>query len=211
MRLNGTQKGLLRSGNVEGWDVTLLVHALLYSSQLLLADSFRDNKANLKPNDAYKLVSVSRQADFTKYLRQGDTILCDSGQELIRNEVRAVTPTDISLKTQIKLQNPPQFDLYICSRDWLAVEELSALRNSRFAHCRSARIKIAALRDVVRKVKVLYRDLRMKKDYIDSIEGILTGIHKPHCSYWEPLCKQGRNFGLRNCHVARREEVGVWK
>ena len=174
-KLNGTQKRLLSFGKVEDWDVTLLVHALLYSSQFLLADSFRNNQVNLKPNDPYKLVPVTRQVDLTKHLRPGDTILCDAGQELIRNEVRGVTPTEVSLKFPIKLPNPPQFDLYLCNRDWLAVEELSALRNSRFAHCRNARIGIAALKDVIKKVKGLYSGLRMKKQYIDSMESILTG------------------------------------
>ncbi len=176
LRLNTTQQWLLKSGKVDDWDVTLLVHALLYSSQLLLVDSFRDNQANLKHNDPSKLVAVSRQADFTKYLRQRDIILCDTGRESIRREVKSVSPTDIFLKSPIKLQNPPQFDLYLCSQYWLAVEKLSVLRNSRFAHCKNARIDISALKDVVQRVKVLYSDLRIKKLHIiNSMESILTG------------------------------------
>lgn len=158
--------------------MTLLGHALLYSSQLLLVDSFHDNQANLKHNDPLKLVSVSRQADFTKHLSQRDIILCDTGQELIRNEVKSVSPTEISLKYPIKVQNPPQFDVYICSQDWMAVERLSILRNSQFAHCKNARMGISGLKDVVQNVKLLYSDLRIKKRRIDSMANILTGIYR---------------------------------
>lgn len=177
LRLNSTQKGLIASGKVDDWDVTLLVHALLYSSQLLLAKPFQDNHANLKHNDPYILMSVSQRADFTRYLRRKDIILCDVGQELIRNEVKAVSPTEISLKYPIKLQNPVQIGVHLCSHYWWAVHELSVLRNSQFAHCKNARIAHSSLKDVVQRVKRLYSDLRIKRHRINSMENILTGIY----------------------------------
>lgn len=175
-RLNGTQKQLLASGKTDEWDVTLFVHALLYSSQLLLANSFLDNQVNLKHNDPSKLVSMSPQADFTRHLRRKDIILCDLGQELVRNEVKYVNRTDITLKYPIKSQNPSQIIVYVCSSDWIAVENLSILRNTQFAHCKSARIGISSLKDVVQSVKVLYTDLRITRHRIDTMTNILTGI-----------------------------------
>lgn len=171
-RLNRTQKQLLTSGKVDEWDVSLLVHALLFSSQLLLADSFRDNQMNVKHNDPCKLVSTSRQADFTRDLRRKDIVLCDVGQELIRNEVKFVNQTEITLKNPVQAS---QCVVYLCSRDWTAVEELSVLRNTHFAHCKNARIDLAKLKGIVQHVKKLYYDLRISKPRIDAMANILTG------------------------------------
>lgn len=176
-RLNGTQKQLLASGQTQEWDVTLLAHTLLHSSQLLLADSFRSNQVSLKSNDPSKLVSTSPHADFTRHLRRKDIILCDVGQELVRNEVKHVTPTDITLKYPIKSQiQVPNISVHLCSKDWTTVEELSKLRNTQFAHCRNARIDLSSLKDVVRNIEKLYFDLRIPKHRIGTMTAILTGM-----------------------------------
>lgn len=174
-RLNSSQKHLLSSGQTSEWDVSLLVHALLYSSQFLLAQPFRDNQMNIKRNDRNKLVSTSPQADFTGQLFRQDIVLCDMGQELVRNEVEYISQNEITLKYPIKLQNPPQIVVYLCSRDWLAVEDLSRLRNEQFAHCSNARINMSKLEDVVQRIEGPYKDLRISRRRIDSMAAILTG------------------------------------
>jgi hypothetical protein len=176
-RLSSTQKGLLSSGQTSEWDVTLLVHTLLHSSQFLLAQPFRDNQVNLKHNDPCRLVSASPHVDFTRQLRRQDIILCDVGQEPIRNEVKYVSRNEITLKYPMKLPNSPQIEVYLCSRDWLAVEKLSRLRNEQFAHCRSARIDTFTLKDVIQTIRGLYSDLRISRRRIESMADILTGEH----------------------------------
>lgn len=175
-RITPTWKSLLASGLTNEWDITLLVYVLLYSSQLLLADSFHDNQVGVKHNDPNKLVSSSPQADFTRHLHRNDIILCDFGQELMRNEVKYVSQKEISLKYQIKTQSPPQITVYRCSNDWVLVEELSKLRNAEFAHCKNARISTPGLKSIVQRVKTLYTNLRITKQRIDSMTDIVTGM-----------------------------------
>lgn len=180
-RLNSSQKQLLSSGQTSEWDVTLLVHTLLYSSQLLLAHSFNNNQVGLKHNDPFKLVSVLPHVNFTSDLHHKDIILCDLGQELIRNEVKYVSRTEITLKYPVKFPNmPPTFPIYICSRDWMAVEDLSKLRNVQFAHCKNARIDVASLKVVIQKIEALYMELRVPQQRISSMTAILKGIYSFH-------------------------------
>lgn len=175
-RLNGQQKQLLGSGKTSDWDVTLLVHALLYSSEFLFADPFHGNQVVLHHSDPYKIVSSAQvQADFTRHLRARNIVLCDLGNELARNEVKYVTRRDVTLKYPIKSQNPSQFTVYICSRYWVAVEALSFLRNTQFAHCKNARIDVASLKQVVQSVKAHYKDLRISGQRINDMTGILNG------------------------------------
>ena len=176
-RLNGQQKQLLASGITSDWDVTLLVHSLLHSSQFLLADSFHGNQVILQHNDLYKIVSSAPHADFTKHLSPGDIVLCDLGNELVRNEVKYVTRRDMTLKYPLKSQNPSQFTVYVCSRDWVAVDALSGLRNTQFAHCKNARIDMVSLKHVVQSVKALYKDLRISGRRIGKMTDILTGTY----------------------------------
>ena len=177
-RLTAIQKQLLGSGQSSKWDVSLLVHVLLYSSQLFLVDYFRDNEVTLKHDDRYKLVSTSRQADFTRCLRQRDVILCDIGHELVKNEVKYVTPTDIIMKYPIKQHNlPPSLRVFQCGRDWLEVDALSKVRNTQFAHCRNARIDASSLNRVVQNVEASYQRLRRPRHRIETMISILTGMY----------------------------------
>lgn len=174
-RLNGKQKSMLASGQTENWDISQLVHALLYSSQFLLANPFKNNCVNVKHNDPFKLVSTMPQTDFTQHLCRNDIILCDLGHELVRNEVKYVSQNDITLKYQIKSQNPTQITVYRCSKEWMSVEELSMLRNTKFAHCKNARIADSDLKRVVQRVETLYTDLGIAKPRIDSMSDIFKG------------------------------------
>lgn len=177
-RLGEKQKRLLESGCSGKWDVTLLAHALCYSSHLLLVDpTFPFLEASIKQNDPSKLIPCLPGTDFTKYLRQRNILVCDFGQELVRIEVKRVDRTNVTLMHPVK-QKPPRanFRIYLCSADWVAVEKLSGIRNKKFAHCKDARISTQELQDVVQDVEKLYVDLRIQQQDIQGMKNILKGI-----------------------------------
>ena len=176
MRLNSVQIKLLQSGCPNDWDVTLLVHILLYSSHLLLADSFPGNQVSLHPRNACKLQALPPppQIDFTRHLRPKDIILCDLGDEFARCEIKYVNRSDIILMKPIR-SSTPNMNIYLCSDDWKYVERLSKIRNEQFAHCKDARIANTDLANIVKRVRKLYEDLRIPKETIDNMTTILTG------------------------------------
>ena len=177
-RLRQKQIDLLKSGKTSDWDMTLLAHALLYSSHFLLANSFVDNQVILHRNN--KLVSSSPQVDFTKYLRKNIMLLCDLGDQFDTNEVKYVTQTEITLKYRLKAKNSTPITLYIPNEQWAAVSDLSGIRNTHFAHCKSARIDTLSLKRVVGKIEKNYTDLAISRDCIISMKDIMNG--KCFCS-----------------------------
>lgn len=177
--LNRRQKDLLSSGQTNDWDTTLLVHALLFSSHFLLAESFSGNQVQLKRGSDNTLVSPSKQVDFTRLLYKGDIILIDVGQNLIRNEVKFISKTEITMKFSVPSHNMPSVgDIYVCSDYWKAVEDLKYLRNEQFAHCKNARIQYFKLERVVRNIEKIYDRLRIPKNRIKEMSGILSGMCK---------------------------------
>ena len=179
-KLSPTQKQNLENGQTQNWDSTLLFHALLYSSHLLLADPIPGNQVSIQRNSK-KLVSTIPKINFTHVLRQGDKIILDLGSaDFIRVELAGVRPTELYLKWPLKLPQsvPAQLvrDAYICSREWLAVEQLSFLRNDRFAHCKTARITTKQLSCVIQGIEAHYNTLHASPSRIDKMRSITSGM-----------------------------------
>ena len=179
-KLSPTQKQNLENGQTQNWDSTLLFHALLYSSHLLLADPIPGNQVSIQHNSK-KLVSTIPKIDFTHVLQQGDKIILDLGSaDFIRVELAGVRPTELYLKWPLKLPQsaPVQLvcDAYICSREWLAVEQLSFLRNDRFAHCKTARIIPSQLSYVVQDIEAVYKILHVPHSRITKMRSSISGM-----------------------------------
>ncbi len=177
-RLNPNQVKIIKNGNTNVWDISLLVHALLYSSQLLLVKDFPGNKVYyMRRKDDFMLASSSPHTNFSRYVRRRNTLLIDIGSnELIKVEVVDVTPTEIFLKYPIKGRLPETLTVYQCSQEWYEVDSLSKIRNAQFAHCRHARLNSQGLNDLVRNVEASYRGLGVPSDRIDVMSAIKSGM-----------------------------------
>ncbi len=188
-RLNGNQISLLLSGNSKLWDVTLLVHVLLYSSHFLLVYKNYDDNARMAHNNNSKIVS---KTTFTECLCPGNVLLIDIGDiELIKAIVESVSGHEIWLRRSINASISEIKAVYQVSQYWDGVDSLSKLRNNYFAHCKHARIDNKKLARFVDKVEKCYRNLNVPVAQIKAMVAIGTGksqhlhalrLHYPKCS-----------------------------
>ena len=162
--LRPAQKTKLKSGKVEEWDITLLVHTLLYSSHFLLADNLHDVKLAGENND--QLVSTT---DSLKSLSEGDLILCDVQKKAFKcRKVKVTTPSKITLNEGF--EDKKSFKgAYKCTEEYFAVDELRNKRNQDVAHRPNARIHYDDFQGVVQTIKKSYKALNFADDRIDKV------------------------------------------
>ena len=180
-KLSSIQIQILKNGLTQEWDSTLLFHALLYSSHLLLADPIPGNQVSIQHNSK-KIFSTIQSIDFTRVLQRGDKIILDLGTDFIRVELVRVCPTELHLKWPLKLPQPPPAraqlvcDGYICSREWHTIEQLSFLRNDNFSHCKTARITTNELSYVIQDIEAKYNTLHVPPPRITKMRSIISGM-----------------------------------
>ena len=176
-RFNDDSIELLRLGDTSNWDGTLLVHAILYSSHILLG---RPNPKDKKIeaylfSDNYMLQSNTNTADFTTYFKEGDRILCDCNDSLLINFAGRITKNVINLKRRPKVHSQ-QVYVYACYSDWEQIDLLRDLRNGNYAHFRSASVDDKKLCCIANEVEGIYRALKIENHRIKSMKDILKGM-----------------------------------
>lgn len=176
------QLKLLRDGNTQSWDSTLLFHVLLHSSMCLFAYKVKGTQCIITVQS--KEVSASVPSfDFRSVLRNGYRVIFDLGMDQFRTDIATVQKRRFFTKHPFRPTHgflPPQqssmtVDMYICQEEWFSIEKLAVLRNSCFAHCESARVSAAKLRDVIQSAERIYTKLKVPEKVIAAMKAIERG------------------------------------
>ena len=182
-RLNPKQVKLLTSGDTEKWDTTLLRHALLYSSQFLLAEfceavqyegsdaffigfSFYGSPCDILLHLPYIKDDLIRKR--VSYVEEGSLLHIDfKGDEFHSKAYKYyVDPKRLpNIRTEA--------NVYICTEEWLLIESLTDIRNKYFAHCESASIESTKLNEIVKEVKELCHNLVGNTEMLTPLSGML--------------------------------------
>ena len=133
---------LLLSGNRMEWDITLLGHALLYSSQFLLAE--RIGPVRLQPTIFLTSPSIATN-DIIFLHDKGHVILKKVYHDKKTNRVCVSYKTD-------ELPRGTKADVYKCTEEWFLVKDLVQIRND-YAHLTNPSIELPKLKDIVHEVK----------------------------------------------------------
>ena len=178
---------LLISGNTEKWDTTLLRHALLYSSQFLIAKKCGPVQLERFNKDKETALTGS---PIPRHI-----LLCfHKEHELIRKTVKRKEKKDMYVASKDKNVKKEQVDrvdlkglpssateavVYECTEEWLSIESLTDIRNKYFAHHDSASIKSTKLNEIADKVKRKCRKLvgdTKTDEMLTSLSGMATSL-----------------------------------
>lgn len=181
-KLSPPQLKLLRDGDTQCWDGTLLFHVLLHSSLCLFADKFQSTQCVITVQTQSVSASVPG-CDFRSLLRKGYKVIFDLGNDQFRTDVVNVQKNRFLTKHVFKPPHgllPPQqmsitVDMYICRMEWFCINELAQLRNVNFAHCGAARATAAQLHNVIQNVERIYSDLKVPGNSIAGMKAIEKG------------------------------------
>ena len=173
-KLSNESIELLKCGDTSKWDLTLLTHAILYSSHILLGIPNPEDKkieAYLTRDDC---VLRFYTTDFTAYFKTGDRILCSCDYSLHTNFVKYIR------RCEIVLRHPPNVDsqqvsVYACYSDWKQINQLRLCRNDD-AHDPLAKVDSGKLSSIAGKVEKIYRALEIEDCRIQSMKDILKGM-----------------------------------
>ena len=187
-KLNAEQKELLKDGNTNKWDATLLFHVLLYSSWCLFANKIEDTQFILKI-ESNKIEALKKSEDI-KMLRHGGRIIIDLGTDPFCSTIERDANQIILCKHFPRAYQTQQecllkmYDVYICQEKWECVQELSHIRNECYGHCTNAHVTSKTLNDIVKNIEEAYRKLKVPKKDIDAMKNITNGkVTKPKHMY----------------------------
>ena len=171
----------LQSGNTTKWDPTILFHVLLYSSHCLLVTNVLPSSQVELTNGSKLVKSTVNTADFCKLFQTGDVVLFDLQHDMFRGIVdRKVRKLDFHLKKAFSGLATVKADIYKCGPEWLALEELSWLRNRQFGHLPAAKTTANKLTLFVQQVEGIYKVLRVPAKFIQLMQAIIKGITCTH-------------------------------
>ena len=165
-KLSKTMQDLLRKGDCNRWDPTLLFHVLLFSSNCLLLETVG---VCVKANPVSKVVKISGNAE---RVQCGSVLIFDLGQTFFRSSVtNVVGRSEFQLK-KIFPQNIASISVYICTPKWRVLDKLSWSRNEYFAHRHSCSMSSRELDEVVKEVTEAYTTLQVPQRIIDEMRAI---------------------------------------
>lgn len=178
----------IKQGNSFRWDATILFHVLLYSSHCLLLKRVPGTQGSLQTDS--KMVKATMSADFTRYVKQGYVIFFDLGSTFFRSRVasgKTIQPNSFFISKAFSHPST-NADIYVCTREWLVVEELSHVRNDKFAHIDACSVTDEELSILVQNLTKMYSQLNVPKKLIIEMQSMATGkckwlyynLHK-HC------------------------------
>ena len=198
LALNDDQKKLLKNGQTEKWDTTLLKEVLLYSSLFPVADFFEEVEVKLiepktevkstkpktevkstKPKTEVKteLIYVPSQDDSTRF-KQDDVILIDNKGRALKVKIKSFEKGKITVDQKLPLKIKDSYDIYKCTEEWVAIKGLSDIRNT---HCHDVKdhVEKAKLEEVMDKIKNEYEKLGVEKCRIDQMQELKSGTAGP--------------------------------
>ena len=181
-KLSPPQLKLLRDGDTQCWDGTLLFHVLLHSSLCLFADQVQGTQCVVTVQTHSVSASVPGY-DFRRLLQKGYKVIFDLGNDQFHTDIVSVQKSHFFTKHIFKPPHgllPPQqrsitVDVYICRIEWFHINELAQLRNASFAHCEAARASATQLHNVVQNVERIYIDLKVPRKSIAEMKAIEKG------------------------------------
>ena len=175
-KLSQEMKSKILQGKSQLWDATILFHALLYSSHCLLANKIPGTKGGLETGS--KIVkATAKSADFRKYVMNGSTIFFDLGRNFFRAQAatgRAIQPNDFFI-SKVFTDRSTNADVYVCSIEWQVLEELSHMRNKKFAHLNSCSTTNKDLNIFVQSLTKIYHQLKVPRRIIAEMQSMATG------------------------------------
>lgn len=174
-KLSQPQLDLLRGGDTKCWDGTLLVHILLHSSHCLFAEKVPNIQWVLKAGE--NKVSACMRGDFYNQSWQKRRVIFDLEEDQFCTEIAEVQESCLITKHifQPHGSTPRSVDMYICQKEWCRINELARLRNTCYGHCAKACASSAELRNVVRDIEGIYRDLNVPEKCIIAMKAIENG------------------------------------
>ncbi len=175
-KLNSKQKQLIEAGDINKWDMTILSHALLYSSHFLLISSPPLQGLQISQNSKSEITS-SGCPDLSQSVKKGDTLYIYSGSNISKVEVDTVSQSVIKIINNQQINWKGCFEARVCSDHWYLIKKLSDLRNTKYAHCEAAAITESELSQVMEEVKNVYEKFN-RQDCIQSLQHILQGTCK---------------------------------
>ena len=135
--LSQEQLQLLASGNTNCWDQATLFYVLLHSSLCLLADKVffsngRQLQCILEQNSNF-VMSKNSEFNFKSLLGIGDMIILDLGRESFESSVSMVQKggfytTHTFHSSSLISQTDITAELYVCKSEWLAIFNLSKIK-----------------------------------------------------------------------------------
>lgn len=180
------QQLLIKAGQVEKWDISLLCKILLNSSHGLLI--IKKQKVLVQcekcSNRKYKhqrhrcssktLKFSSPIFDSRKQAPRLDRVLIQESNDLRPNiyAVESHNATEISLKEPL---SPKEYTVYLCSDEWVAVQRFRDFRND-FSHLKIHKYSNGDLKEKVEKIKAVYKRLSKDKD-TTQIDAIMSGTY----------------------------------
>ncbi len=164
------QTTLLKGGQTEKWDPTLLFHVLRSSTLRLLVDEIPGATLSVQQSE----VSLPVGSPLLSSIVPGCRVLFDDGKKSEYRKISSITATQLILKSKVTVK-PAGVKVYLCTPEFEAVGQLRELRNVCFAHKFSAIAPTVELDDLLEKVEKAYGDLSVSSEEIETLKEIKTG------------------------------------
>lgn len=173
-KLSQVMKSKIKQGDRKYWDSTILFHVLLYSSHCLFANRVPGTLGSLQTGSKM-IEATTKSVDLRKNISNGCTVLCDLGSDFFRAQVTGkIQPSRFFVSKAFK---DPSTDanIYVCTMEWQALEELSWMRNQKFAHVNSCSATNKDLHSLVDDLSKIYRQLKVPERIIVEMQSMATG------------------------------------
>ena len=174
------QRKCIKSGQVEDWDISLLCDILLNSSYFFLVDPPLLLEVQCEYggcNSRTKYCKNNQHGSSTlkfKFKSPADSAKLSAGSAtLLRVESKRLHKLtfdhalDMGIVVKEKLR-PNEYTIYPCSKKWVAVDQLRAIRND-FSHMTTYKISEKVLMDKAEKVRDAYKAFEEETSEIDAI------------------------------------------
>lgn len=173
---------VLRKGNRDGYDPTMLFHLLLYSSLALLITEIPGVQCILQAGSNIVQCQIQGKAQLSRHLNPEDEVYFDFGSVSCRYQISKVRGTKLYLVVpfdQKQVQGvataPFKATIFRCTEEWYAVYRLSVIRNDEFAHCTAARMSGKMLDKCMKNIQEVYQILRLPQRLSKHIDHIRKG------------------------------------
>ena len=173
------QRQLIKDGQAKNWDISLLCEILLHSSCNFLIKHKVSMKVQCGSKECKKedckdqrhvsktLKSLSPIVDLKKETKEYVLIPESKKSRPTKYAVNnTVNATEIILETSLP---PKEYTVYLCSDEWVAVQQLREFRNEDLGHLRKFKYSKKDLQEKVEKIKAVYKHLGGATTQIDAM------------------------------------------